>query len=43
MVSAVGYGGMHLSIEGRPPEAQALRVLQAALDAGVTLIETADV
>lgn len=42
-VSAVGYGGMHLSIEGRPPEATSLRVLQAALDAGVTLIDTADV
>ena len=42
-VTAVGYGGMHLSIEGRPPEEQSLRVLQAALDAGVTLIDTADV
>ena len=42
-VTAVGYGGMHLSIEGRPPEEQGLRVLQAALDAGVTLIDTADV
>jgi aryl-alcohol dehydrogenase-like predicted oxidoreductase len=42
-VAAVGYGGMHLSIEGRPAEAQALRVIQAALDAGVTLIDTADV
>jgi aryl-alcohol dehydrogenase-like predicted oxidoreductase len=42
-VSAVGYGGMHLSIEGRPPEGQGLRVLQAALDAGVSLIDTADV
>jgi aryl-alcohol dehydrogenase-like predicted oxidoreductase len=42
-VSAVGYGGMHLSIEERPPEAQGIRVIQAALDAGVTLIDTADV
>jgi aryl-alcohol dehydrogenase-like predicted oxidoreductase len=42
-VAAVGYGGMHLSIEGRPPEEQGLRVLRAALDAGVTLIDTADV
>jgi aryl-alcohol dehydrogenase-like predicted oxidoreductase len=42
-VTAVGYGGMHLSIEGRPPEEQSLRVLRAALDAGVTLIDTADV
>lgn len=42
-VSAVGYGGMHLSIEGRPPEEQGVRVIHAALDAGVTLIDTADV
>jgi aryl-alcohol dehydrogenase-like predicted oxidoreductase len=39
----VGYGGMHLSIEGRPPEAQGIRVILAALDAGMTLIDTADV
>ena len=42
-VSAVGYGGMHLSIEDRPDEAQAIRTVHAALDAGVTLIDTADV
>ncbi len=42
-VSAVGYGGMHLSIQDRPPEEQGTRVIQAALDAGVTLIDTADV
>jgi aryl-alcohol dehydrogenase-like predicted oxidoreductase len=42
-VSAVGYGGMHLSIQDRPPEAQAIRVIHAALEAGVTLIDTADV
>jgi aryl-alcohol dehydrogenase-like predicted oxidoreductase len=42
-VSAVGYGGMHLSIQGRPPEAQAAAVLRAMLDAGVTLVDTADV
>jgi len=42
-VSAVGYGGMHLSIDGRPSEAQGIRVLHAALDAGVTLVDTADV
>ena len=39
---AVGYGGMHLSIQDRPPEAEALRVLAAVLDAGATLIDTAD-
>lgn len=42
-VSAVGYGGMHLSIQDRPPEAQAIRAIHAALDAGVTFIDTADV
>src|SRR5688572_25096274 len=42
-VTAVGYGGMHLSIQERPPEEQAIRVIHAALDAGVTLIDTADV
>ena len=42
-VSAVGYGGMHLSIRDRPPEAQGIRVIQAAIDAGVTFIDTADV
>ena len=34
---------MHLSIQDRPPEAEGIRVLHAALDAGVTLIDTADV
>ena len=42
-VSAIGYGAMPLSILGRPDEAQAVRVLHAVLDAGVTLIDTADV
>jgi len=42
-VSAVGFGGMHLSIQDRPTEAQSIRVIHAALDAGVTLIDTADV
>ena len=42
-VPVVGYGGMHLSISGRPPEGQAIRVIHAALDAGMTLIDTADV
>jgi aryl-alcohol dehydrogenase-like predicted oxidoreductase len=34
---------MHLSIRDRPSEQQAIRVIHAALDAGVTLIDTADV
>ncbi len=42
-VSRVGFGGMPLSIDGRPDEAQGIRVLHAALDHGVTLIDTADV
>jgi len=43
LVSAVGDGGMHLSIRDRPPEAEGIRVIHAALDAGATLIDTADV
>jgi aryl-alcohol dehydrogenase-like predicted oxidoreductase len=42
-VTVIGFGGMHLSIEGRPPEDVALRVLQGSLDAGIRLIDTADV
>jgi aryl-alcohol dehydrogenase-like predicted oxidoreductase len=42
-VSAVGLGGMYLSIRDRPSEDEALRTLRAAFDAGVTLIDTADV
>jgi aryl-alcohol dehydrogenase-like predicted oxidoreductase len=34
---------MHLSIADRPDEAQGIRVIHAALDAGVTLLDTADV
>ncbi|MEU2716976.1 aldo/keto reductase [Streptomyces sp. NPDC007205] len=41
-VSAVGLGAMPLSIEGRPEEARALATVHAALDAGVTLLDTAD-
>ena len=42
-VGAVGYGGMHLSIVDRPPVEQAVRAIHAALDAGATLVDTADV
>jgi aryl-alcohol dehydrogenase-like predicted oxidoreductase len=42
-VPAVGYGGMHLSLQDRPPEPEAVAVVRAALDAGVRLIDTADV
>jgi aryl-alcohol dehydrogenase-like predicted oxidoreductase len=41
-VGAIGLGAMLLSIAGRPGEAQAIRTVHAALDAGVTLIDTAD-
>lgn len=42
-VSILGLGGMPLSIEGRPSTDDAVRVIHTALDAGVTLIDTADV
>src|SRR6185503_12463400 len=42
-VSVIGYGGMMVSIAGRPPEEQGIRAIQAALDSGATLIDTADV
>ncbi|MEU3609594.1 aldo/keto reductase [Streptomyces sp. NPDC035033] len=41
-VSAVGLGAMPLSIEHRPDERRAVATLHAALDAGVTLVDTAD-
>ena len=41
-VSAIGLGGMPMSIEGRPDEARSITTIHAALDAGVTLIDTAD-
>ena len=39
----IGFGGMPLSIQGRPPEEQGRTVLHAAIDAGMTFIDTADV
>ncbi|MFK4109830.1 aldo/keto reductase [Streptomyces sp. NPDC002176] len=41
-VSAIGLGAMPLSIEHRPDEDRAVATVHAALDAGVTLIDTAD-
>ncbi|KGM09753.1 aldo/keto reductase [Cellulomonas bogoriensis] len=41
-VGAIGLGAMPMSIEGRPDEARAIATVHAALDAGVTLIDTAD-
>src|SRR5581483_12069066 len=42
-VSAVGLGGMYMSIQGRPSDDDGVRTIHAAIDAGVTLIDTADV
>ena len=41
-VSALGYGAMYLSVQGRPAEEQGLAAIHAALAGGVTLIDTAD-
>src|SRR3954453_16998980 len=41
-VSAIGLGGMPMSIEGRPDEARSIATIHAALDAGITLFDTAD-
>ena len=41
--NAIGFGGMPLSIQGRPPEDVGRAVINAAIDAGITLIDTADV
>ncbi|WP_306206262.1 aldo/keto reductase [Actinoplanes sp. RD1] len=41
-VSAIGLGGMPMSIEGRPETERSVRTIHAALDAGVTFIDTAD-
>jgi aryl-alcohol dehydrogenase-like predicted oxidoreductase len=41
-VSAIGLGGMPMSIEGRPDETRSVATIHAALDAGVTFIDTAD-
>jgi aryl-alcohol dehydrogenase-like predicted oxidoreductase len=42
-VSAIGLGGMPMSIEGRPDDRRrSVATIHAALDAGITLIDTAD-
>lgn len=41
-ISAIGLGGMPMSIRSRPPEDQSIQVIHRALDLGVTLIDTAD-
>ncbi|MFE0320509.1 aldo/keto reductase, partial [Streptomyces albogriseolus] len=41
-VSAIGLGGMPMSIEGRPDESRSLATLHAALDAGVHQFDPED-
>ncbi len=41
-VSSIGLGGMPMSIEGRPDRERSIATVHAALDAGVTFIDTAD-
>ena len=41
-VGAIGLGEMPMSLVGRPDEQRSVRTIHAALDAGVTLIDTAD-
>lgn len=41
-VSAIGLGGMPMSIEGRPDRERSIRTIHAALDAGLTFFDTAD-
>ncbi len=41
-VSAIGLGGMPMSIEGRPDRERSIATIHASLDAGVTFIDTAD-
>jgi aryl-alcohol dehydrogenase-like predicted oxidoreductase len=41
-VSAIGLGAMPMSFDDRPDEHQSIRTIHAALDHGVTLIDTAD-
>lgn len=41
-VSSIGLGGMPMSIEGRPDDARSIATIHAALEAGVTLFDTAD-
>lgn len=41
-VSVIGLGGMPMSIEGRPERERSIATIHAAIDAGITLIDTAD-
>ncbi|HLO47368.1 MAG TPA: aldo/keto reductase [Kamptonema sp.] len=41
-ISAIGLGGMPMSLASRPSEAQSIATIHKALDLGITLIDTAD-
>jgi aryl-alcohol dehydrogenase-like predicted oxidoreductase len=41
-VSSIGLGGMPMSVENRPDRERSLATIRAAVEAGVTLIDTAD-
>jgi aryl-alcohol dehydrogenase-like predicted oxidoreductase len=41
-ISAMGLGGMPLSLSGRPSEWEAIAVVHRALDLGITILDTAD-
>lgn len=41
-VSAIGLGAMPMSIEGRPERKRSIATIHAALEAGITFIDTAD-
>jgi aryl-alcohol dehydrogenase-like predicted oxidoreductase len=41
-VSAIGLGAMPMSIEGRPDRPRSIATIHAALDVGITLVDTAD-
>jgi aryl-alcohol dehydrogenase-like predicted oxidoreductase len=41
-VFPIGLGAMPMSLASRPPEERSIRTIDAALDAGVNLIDTAD-
>jgi aryl-alcohol dehydrogenase-like predicted oxidoreductase len=41
-LSAIGFGVVPLTLDKRPPEADAIRVIHEALDGGVSWLDTAD-
>lgn len=41
-ISAIGLGGMPMSLSSKPPESQSIAVIHQAIALGVTLIDTAD-